>query len=520
MPNTQLQNANQLLSDPDSAIVVGRNMPDTLSQDVGWQKTQQVIFYCTLVLLFAVFFISRSHNIIWGDTLSLRGNEFDSYRDTATIYSHITAQHPFPLYYRVTQLLVGIFGYSDTVIRLFPYATTLLSFAVFFWLLDRRYSLTAATAWAVLLIFSPIHLLYSANARSYAISFFLTGLFCLILAEYFHRQRLDRRQIIGLCASGGLAVISHSSTIIPLGVSLVFFLLMTLCRKKLPVSVYAFMGVAMTSMALVALPILSRRLAAADFNLGRATLPIFGVVNEVGLPLFLFSTVYGAYLCAKHRRMDVLYFLGVIVLSFAAILLLGTLDPKVENRYLYVTLSCFFFIGAFCVEDLVARFKTRAEQTLMTVALSGVLVAANAFQLVDFYRDGDRYNYKAAVRYVEAKAGMEDLLLSSELPFVPDAPRLTMYTAHLPVRVFQKAEGKIRDETYAGLEDYLDTSRMCLKKGNLWYIMREGEAFCPEGDQTIFCRTSHKVKSIGIQRYDHHRWYLDIYKSDLPACQS
>ena len=305
MHDTQSQNANRLLSDPDSAIVVGRNMPDTLSQDVGWQKSQPVIFYCILVLLFAIFFISRSHNIIWGDTLSLRGNEFDSYRDTATAYSHITAKHPFPLYYRVTQLLVGIFGYSDTVIRLFPYATTLLSFAVFFWMLDRRYSLTAATAWAVLLIFSPIHLLYSANARSYAISFFLTGLFCLLLAEYFRRERLDRRQIIGLCASGGLAVISHSSTIIPLGVSLVFFLLMTLCRKKLPVSVYAFMGVAMTSMALVALPVLSRRLAAADFNLGRATLPIFGVVNEVGLPLFLFSIVYGVYLSAKHRRMDV-----------------------------------------------------------------------------------------------------------------------------------------------------------------------------------------------------------------------
>lgn len=498
---------------------VMRTQPYTSSPHANPQTNPQIIYYCTLALLFAVFFLSRSQNIMWGDIFSLRGNEFDSYRDTATAYSRITATHVFPLYYRITQLLVALLGPSDVAIRLFPYATTLLSFLVFFWILDRRYSLTAAAAFAVLLIFSPIHLLYSANARSYAISFFLTGLFMLLLAEYFQQERMSRRQLAGLCISGGLAIISHSSTAIPLGASLIFFLLFTLSRRKLSATVYACMGTALVGMALIAVRILSERLVEADVSISRAVYPIFGAMNEVEFPLFLFSTVYGIYISVEYRRMDVLYFLGVIAMGFTGIFLLGIVDPKVESRYFYATLPCFFFVGALCIDDLAGRYTRRAERAMVAAMLSSVLIVANAFELVDYYRDGDRYNYKAAVRYVKAHAGPEDLLFSSELPYVTAAPRLTIYADLLPVRVFQKAGTTIKDDTYAGLEDYLDTAHLCRKKGNFWYIAREGELFCPEEDQTLFCRTSRKVKSIGIQRYDHHRWYLDIYKSDLPACQ-
>lgn len=490
-------------------------MPPTTSRKLT--PTQLVLAF---VALFALFFISRSQNILWGDIFCLRGNEFDSYRDTATAYSFIGWNHLYPLYYRLTQMLIGLFGYSDTVIRLVPWTATMISLPVFCLMLRNRYSDATALSFAILLLFSPIHLLYSANARAYSLAFLLLGIFFLTLSDYFMKGRLTQRQIFILSLSGIGATISHNSAIIPLGAALVFFTGHAILNKKLPAKTLAILAAVFCALGAIAFSILARHLTDADIDLIRPLKVWAGVINEIEFPLFVLVVGYGGFLAVSRRRRDLFFLFSVIIISFAAVFAIGTLDPKIANRYLYTSLPPFFFIGAICIGEISQRFPTAPEHWLVTIVLAGLIGAANLLELADFYRDGDRYNYKAAIDWVEKRAAPNDLLLGPNVPGIPQLPRINLYTSgKIATTVFVKSLTRIEDETFTAIPDHIDLQRMCLPNGNLWFITREDTNLCPPGDNTLFCQIATKTASIGIQRFDHHRWMLDIYTTTLPACR-
>ncbi len=177
---------------------------------------------------------------LWYDEASLALNLLQrSYLELLAPLDYNQAAPPGFLW--LEKLTLEIFGNSEFVLRLFPFAASVVSLAVFY-KLAQRYISPIATPIAMALFASlPYTLYYATEVKQYSSDMMVALLLCLWLIPL--RQRiLERKNILFLSLVGAIAIwLSHPAVFILSGIELGYLLtsqfksIPRLLRNRLPI---------------------------------------------------------------------------------------------------------------------------------------------------------------------------------------------------------------------------------------------------------------------------------------------
>ncbi len=484
--------------------------------------SRTVVWVFAFSILFAIFFVTRSIDIIWGDTFSLSDDEFNTFRDSSPLTSLVSFSiGQRTSYYLITKQIITAFGYSDVVLRLVAYSFSVASFVFFFVYIGRLYGLFVTVFFSLIMTFTATHLYFSGLARQYSVTFVLVGAFILVLTSSLQRRDFSMSRVMSLALLGSAAVVFHPTSVIPIGASLLYLAVHLIVeRDKRPKPLFCVLGgtlVVLIGLWLVYFFIQLGGTSNFELNLGRSIYVIGSAISDITLSLFIFSTLYGVYLYRRDRRPDVGYWLCLIVISYVGLSIIALVHKQAAyGQYIYPVLFVFILLGAVAIDDIIKRYEG-VDRLIIVLLLFGVVLSGNGLKIVDYFRDGDRFDFKGAVKIVEQQAESHDILLSYPIK-TTNMSRASLYSERITTKKFEHMRRrKFTGGTYRELGKYIDWESECTKLGGVWFIVRDVEPAW--GFDSPLSKMTAKFATVGVRRFDHHNKRLNIYKVTLPACR-
>jgi hypothetical protein len=341
--------------------------------------------------------------------------------------------NPRPLMYLLNYyLLRPLVPLNEYELRFLPALFGALAIPAFYFVTRRLVGNRAALFGTFLLVFSPLHILYSQLARYWSLVFLLSAVYPIAL--YIGIRERDRKMLAVGVVTGILAVLAHPVSVLlvgGLGISMI-----SQVRRHQLARLWARKGVQRTVFVLLVLlavaavrlvPILQDWISQHDKNPGygqfllrpppppgvKQMLYIFAYMESLTLPLVL-TAAAGVYVLWQGRDRPLAILLSSLALFPIAFLALISLRTSVSAYYLLPSAPAFFVAaGAFLdrLSDLPGKLR---PWWLVPATVTTIIIAAGGPTLFSDYRDGRRYDFRRAAHWLEPRLGPGDVVFSDQ----------------------------------------------------------------------------------------------------------
>jgi len=346
--------------------------------------------------------------------------------------------NPRPLGYLLNYYVVRpLLPLDEFGMRLLPATFGVLTVPAFYFIARSLLGVRAALFSTLFLVVSPLLILYSQLARYWSLVF----LFCAIYpyAIYLGARNHDRRLLAIGILSGILALLAHPVSVLLVGGMATWFLATYLrparlaqlwSHRRVRWSVWLVLIVAGV-LALRFVPMLQGWISSHDRNPGSGQFlvlryspgfrQLFYLVNfaeSLTFPLVLCAAA-GLFVLWRGRDRSLALFLASLALFPVAFLTLLSLRTSVSTYYLLPAVPA-FFLGAGVFLDWVAEHDCKLRpRWLLPATLAAIVVATGLPTLISDYRDGRRYDFRSAARFIEREFTPGDVVFSDQ-PMVLD----------------------------------------------------------------------------------------------------
>jgi 4-amino-4-deoxy-L-arabinose transferase-like glycosyltransferase len=344
-----------------------------------------------------------------------------------------------PLGYLLNYYLVGPFRPLDELgLRILPALFGVLAVPALYLVARRLTGTRAALLSALLLTFSALHVFYSQFARYWSLVFLLCAVYPY--AFYLGIRDGNRRALAVGIVAVILAVLAHPVSILLVGGPAIW-LAITYVRPRYLKQAWSYRsfrwGVAVAVVlagAAIArvVPLLHDWITMHDKNPGMGQF-LLGPKKGPGVKQAVLLTAYfegltipivlagalGVYLLWRERDRNLGVFLvslGVFPLAFIALLSART---PVSTYYLLPTAPVFFLGAGVFVERLFRIEWGLRPRWLVPTALLVMMLVAGMPTLVSQYRNGRRFDFRAAAHWLESRVTPSDVIYSDQ-PMVLD----------------------------------------------------------------------------------------------------
>jgi hypothetical protein len=346
--------------------------------------------------------------------------------------------NPRPLSYLLNYYLVRPFIPLDEFgLRLLPAIFGVLAIPAMYLVSRRLVGTRAALFVTLLLTLSPLHILYSQLARYWSLVFLLSAIYptALYLAIRFR----DRRALLIGVITCALGVLAHPVSILPLGGLVIWTLLVYLQ----PTNVGRIWRQIWTS------PTLRWWALAAAVVLVVAAIRLFYLLHAwiyqhdkhpgmgqflsrppaaPGLKQLIFLSAYtesltvplvitgiaGIYVLWKERDRQLAWLLTCLAAIPLVFIPLLSFRTTVSTYYVLPTAPV-FFIGAGVFLDRLFDINWKlVPRWVAPVTVTALIITAGLPTIVSDYRDGRRYDFRTAARWLQKQLAPNDVVYSDQ----------------------------------------------------------------------------------------------------------
>lgn len=308
------------------------------------------------------------------------------------------------------------FPITEWSARLAPALIGIITIPVLYFPIKKLFGPGVALLSVLLLAISPTHLFWSQNARFYT---FLLLFYALAQFAFFYWLETDRFWL--LVVTGllfGLAVLERMVAGFLAPVVVAYWVMLLILPFGKPVGLRWRNLLILTGVGVAGfLYIVFKMHFLADFStfiLGHEHNPLrvlLSIVYDVGVPLFLFALIGGAYLILQKSRIGLYLLIGAIV----PVVLLVLISPFTQafSRYVFITLPNWVILGAVAAKEIFTQ--AQKNYRILAVGVVLVLLVDSFSQDVLYYgfQNGNRQDFKGAFALVEQKKMPEDLVIST-----------------------------------------------------------------------------------------------------------
>jgi mannosyltransferase len=466
--------------------------------------------------LVAVAFVLRFWRL--GDW-NFQATEMFTLRDSL----HPRFTNPRPLGYLLNYLLVRpVMPLDELGLRVLPALFGALAIPALYFMGRRIVGSRAAFLAALLLTVSPLHIYYSQLARYWSLVFLLSAIypFALYLGV---RDRNPRALALGMI-TGVLAVLAHPVAILLLGGPTLILLfrvrredLVRLWSQKAVRTGVWLLAVLVVAFVIRLVPVLQSWIAEHDKKPGygqfllrapqhpgvKQVIYLLNFVESLTVPLVL-TSVAGIYLLWRGRDRP----LGLLLTSLAvfplAFVTLISFRTAVSTYYVLPVVPVFFLgAGVFLDRLLELDWNVRPRWLLAAILLI-IIAAAGAPTLVSDYRDGRRYDFRGAARWLQARLAPDDVVFSDQpMVLAHYLPGRRVYHLQSDVAPLMASARALRESASGG--------------GTLWIVApARSHAFRTDLEQggliEWIYRNCQTRNTIGVGRVDFRQQYLQVYR--------
>jgi hypothetical protein len=402
----------------------------------------------------------------WG----FEGDEIYTLRDSL----HPRISNPRPLLYFLNYYLVRpLVPLNEVGLRILPVLFGVLAVPAFYFVVRRLVGSRAALFGALLLTLNHYQVYQSQNARYWSLVFLLTAVYPY--AIYLGVRDRDPRQLALGLLTGALAVLAHPASIFLFG-GLALFLATQLRGADLirlwnhrRVRWATILGLVLAvPIGLRLVSILSEwihvrpKLRLTDHLLHGPTTPgvkqiaiMLSYTDVLTVPLMLVGAL-GTYVLWQGRDRRLALLLMCLFIVPVAFIVLVSFRTSVGITYLIPSLPI-FFIGAGVFLDELAGVEWRLRpRWLLSATVAVLIIAAGAPTLISQYRDGRRYDFRGAARWLDKRLSPDDVVLSDQYNVV---------TYYLP----GTQVSRLAADT-AALKETIRTLEETGRGGHLWIV--------------------------------------------------
>jgi hypothetical protein len=345
--------------------------------------------------------------------------------------------NPRPLLYFLNYWLVRpIMPLDELGLRLLPAIFGALAIPVFYFMARRLIGTRTALFGAFLLTVSPLHVYYSQFARYWSLVFLLSSVYPFAIYIGL-RERKTGYLVLGLITAV-LAILAHPASVLLVG-GLGIWILRTYVKREQMSRLWAQSKVrwgvllvlvfgGFTAFRLVRL--LQGWISDHDTKPG-GTEFLLALPSRPGLKQLLYTAGFvesltfllvltallGLYLLWQRHRSLALLLTSMFLFPMVFLVLLSFRTP-VSTFYLLPTVPT-LFLGAGFFLDRLSRLEWELRpRWVLAAALALVITAEGAPTLVSQYRDGRRYDFRGAARWLEQRISSDDVVFSDQYKVV------------------------------------------------------------------------------------------------------
>ncbi|MHB1131369.1 MAG: glycosyltransferase family 39 protein [Chloroflexota bacterium] len=333
----------------------------------------------------------------------------------ARVLSEIAFEHP--VWHVLTHFSIAPLGISEWSLRLPAAIVGTVAIPCTYALVRGVWGRLPALLTALLLALSPWHLYWSQNARFYI----LVSLLTTVAIFLFYRALEEDRTwlLIASLLLFGVAVLTHPTALLSLGAALAYLFALACLPGSRPKGFNSrhlgILGV------LAAAPVLFIlwRIATKPFMweqylqlVNNDSLWLVSViVYYLGVPLVCLATFGAAYALWQRDRLAIMLTLAAVVPVLAILMISGF--SYSASRYMFAAAVPIVILAARGVSDLLTGL--RANAVWLGLGVVAILAAESLSEdaLYYQYQHGNRFNYRAAFGYVQARAQPDELVLST-----------------------------------------------------------------------------------------------------------
>ncbi|HEX7976833.1 MAG TPA: glycosyltransferase family 39 protein [Anaerolineales bacterium] len=321
---------------------------------------------------------------------------------------------------RLSLLAIGavfrLFPITEWSARLAPTLVGAITIPVLYFPIKKLFGAGVALLAVFLLTISPTHLFWSQNARFYT---FLLIFYALAQFAFFFWLETDRFWL--LIVTGlffGLAALERMVAGFLAPVVVLYFVALLALPFGKPAgfrwrNIIILVGVGVAGLLFV----IFKMGVLTDFSiyiLGHEQNPFrvfLSVVYDVGVPLFLFALIGGAYLIFQKSRIGLYLLIGAV----APVVLLVLIAPFTQafSRYVFITLPNWVILGAVAAKEIFAQAQKNARILAVGVLLILVVDAFSQDMLYYGFQNGNRQDFKGAFGLVQQEKMPDDLVIST-----------------------------------------------------------------------------------------------------------
>lgn len=492
-----------------------RSAPSELAPQTGGLSPVIILTGLTLLAFGLRFYRLGS----WG----MESDEVFMLRDSLAL----SLRNPRPLMYFLNHYLVYPFVPLDEFgIRLLPAISGVLAIPVFYAMTRQLVGTRAALIGAFFLATSGLFVTYSQFGRYWTLVFLLSSVYPYAL--YLGIRDGNGRMLALGSAAAVLAVLAHPVSVLLLG-GLGAWIIVSYAKRDRLVQLWgrkdvrwaAFLAVILALLVTMRfVPMLQSWIRAHDrvpvgerggeFLLhtpggqGVKQLSLLLVYAQSLTPPLILAGLLGMFILWRQERTRSLALLITCLLVLpAAFILLVQIRSAVSIFYLVPTMPA-LFIGTGVFLDRLIEVDTGVRPRWLLSAAVGLMIFADgAPTLISQYRDGKRYDFRGAARWLDEYMAPGDVLFS-------DQPQVVAH--YLPGRQVQRLIADPIRLARAG-----GTPRQTGGKGLLWIVTpAPSHAFRTNprlGSMNDWIYTNCQLRNtIGVGRLDFRQNYLQIYR--------
>lgn len=260
--------------------------------------------------------------------------------------------HPHPPFFYWLEHIMLYLGDSEFILRFIPAVVGVLTIPIFYLIgiefKDKNTGLLLAT----LLVFSPFHVYYSQEARSYALSLFFFSIAFLFYLKTLRAN--DVRDWLLFGAFSSITFWTHYYAFVPIGLLYIYSLIINLRKIRENIKNIRYIGISIVIFFSLSLPILlksigvffSRTSSTPTWGMNSAsivtqTLISFSGYDKIAVAIFLLLFYIGLVLTILRDTNKSLLLAYMLFFSFLISYVLATKMPMMP-RYLIYLLPVFF----------------------------------------------------------------------------------------------------------------------------------------------------------------------------------
>jgi mannosyltransferase len=353
---------------------------------------------------------------------------------------NLRPSNPRPLLYLLNFYLVRpLMPLDEFGLRLLPAVFGVLAIPAFYLMGRRLVGTRAALFGALLLAFSPVHVFYSQFGRYLSLVFLLSTVYPFAI---YLGLRDGNRSLLALgLVTGVLAVLAHPASILLLGGLGIWIIAVYLKRDRL-VQLWSQRSVRWGALLVVILAVVialrfipmlqhwilehdtappgGKREFLLNVPRGPGMKPLsllLSYVENLTLPLVL-AGVLGIYLLWQGPARSLALLLASLFLFPITFILAVQTRTAVSTFYLIPAIPALFLGAGVFLDRLAGLDSGLRPRWLLSATVAVMILAAGAPTLVSQYRDGRRYDFRGAARWLDERLTPEDVVFSDQAKVV------------------------------------------------------------------------------------------------------